>query len=103
MTKEELQNSYWFRKAPPNASICYVLVNGFVCSLGECMYDRKKILLVWDANVSAITKKRLLKNREFRNAIKSSEILIHFIKYNRLTSICNVEYHDNTIYIRELT
>lgn len=102
MNKAELLNNTEFKKADGSLPIIYITSDDDVVNVGGII-NAPMVGRVYFSDVKkAITKDKLLANKEFVCASDDSEILIDFGGYRRETLDCYIAIDDSCINIIEL-
>lgn len=102
MTKSELLNNTEFKNAKGDLPIIYITSDDDVVKVGSIVNAPMVGRIYFSEVKRAITKDKLLTNKEFICASEDSEILIDFGDYRRETLDCYVTVDDSCINIIEL-
>lgn len=102
MTKSELLNNTEFKNAKGDLPIIYITSDDDVVKVGSIVNAPMVGRIYFSEVKKAITKDKLLTNKEFICASEDSEILIDFGGYRRETLDCYVTVDDSCINIIEL-
>ncbi len=102
MNKAELLNNTEFKKADGSLPIIYITSDDDVVKVGSIVNAPMVGRIYFSEVKKAITKDKLLTNKEFICASEDSEILIDFGGYRRETLDCYVTVDDSCINIIEL-
>lgn len=102
MTKSELLNNTEFKNAKGDLPIIYITSDDDVVKVGSIVNAPMVGRIYFSEVKRAITKDKLLTNKEFICASEDSEILVDFGDYRRETLDCYVTVDDSCINIIEL-
>ena len=102
MNKAELLNNKEFKKADGSLPIIYITSDDDVVKIGGIINAPMVGRIYFSDVKKAITKDKLLANKEFICASDDSEILIDFGGYRRETLDCYIAIDDSCINIIEL-
>lgn len=102
MTKSELLNNVFFENAKGDLPIIYITSDDDVVKIGGIINAPMVGRIYFSEVKKAITKDKLIANKEFICASEDSEILIDFGDYRRETLDCYVTVDDGCINIIEL-
>lgn len=102
MNKAELLNNVFFENAKGDLPIIYITSDDDVVKVGGIINAPMVGRIYFSEVKRAITKDKLLTNKEFICASEDSEILLDFGGYRRETLDCYVTVDDGFINIIEL-